>query len=87
MPPEESDNSDGRFVSNNKEAFKIGSSTAAARSGNDGRQRRGECARRLGARENFSIIAATVIKPNKREITASTRSIIRKVGKVRRQRI
>lgn len=25
------------------------------------------------ARENFSIIAATVIKPNKREITASTR--------------
>lgn len=72
--PEESDNSDGRFVSNNKEAFKIGNSTPAARSGNDGRQREsgGEC-RRLGARENFSIIAATVIKPNKREITASTR--------------
>lgn len=44
----------------------------------------------LDARENFSIIAATVIKPNKREITASTRgrapargSIIPKVGKVR----
>lgn len=40
-------------------------------------------------RENFSIIAATVIKPNKREITACTREppargpIIRKVGRVR----
>lgn len=72
---EESDNFDGRFVSNNKEAFKIGSSIAVARKWKrqaERRQHQGEC-RRPGARENFSIIAGTVIKPNKREITASTR--------------
>lgn len=61
----------------------------AARSRNDDRQS-GAAGCRLGERENFSIIATTVIKPNKREITASTRGrapargpIIRKVGKVR----
>lgn len=61
---------------NNKEVFKIGSSTSAGQEVETNRRKTAGTSaspRRLGARENFSIIAATVIKPNKREITASTR--------------
>lgn len=74
----------------NKETFKLEAPAVNSPAHKVERQSGAVLPSGLDARENFSIIAATVIKPNKREITASTRgrapargSIILKVGKVR----
>lgn len=74
----------------NKETFKLEAPAVNSPAHKVERQSGAVLPSGLDARENFSIIAATVIKPNKREIIASTRgrapargSIIPKVGKVR----